>query len=279
MATSKKSTALKGPDAESTLAKQDFGEFAGVGMENVTQADISIAFIGILQKLSPQLDKTHEKYIKGAEEGQLFNTVTNKVIGDGSEVFIVPCCKQSVFVEWIPRDAGGGMVGIHALGSDFVTKVKANSTDQMKLRTEDKHHLVETHYVYCLLLDKADSVVSEIPIVIGFSSSKIKIYKKQLMTPIRTIKGEPPMFAFRFKVTTVDAKNAAGQPYMNFHIEPVNGEIYESVNLPGGEFEGLLVEGKALHKAVNGGTATAAHESNAEGGGGERQPGDDDEPF
>jgi len=256
------------------FATQDFGEFAGTGMENVTSNDVSIPFLGLIQSLSPQLQEDDAKYIDGAKAGMLFNTVTNELIGDGSTAFFVPCCKESKYVEWVPRDNGGGLVAMHETNSEFVRACKAAAKDQYKLSTDEGNDLLETHYVYGLLLAAADGKTAETPIVIGFSSSKIKVYKSQLMTRIRTIKGNPPMFAFRFKITVVAAKNKAGQPYHNFKIEPACEDMAGSANLPGTEFEGLLREGKLLVEAVHGGTAKADHDSVT------GQPkGDGDEPF
>lgn len=257
------------------LATQDFGEFAGKGMENVGTNDVLIPFLGIIQALSPQVEKGHAKFIEGAEVGDLFNTVTNEIIGNGKEVHIVACCKETQFVEWVPRDAGGGLVGMHEVNSEFVRACKEASDDQFKLKTDEGHDLVETHYVYGMLIEGPEGKTGEQPIVVSFSSSKIKVYKGQLMTRIRTIKGDPPMFAFRFKVSVVGDKNKKGQPFKNFKIDPACGDMAASANLPGTEFEGLLHEGKALLEAVHGGKAKADHtnqtnDAGAAGG---------DEPF
>lgn len=259
--------------AENALAAMDFGDHAGKGMENVTQADIAIPFLGIVQKLSPQLDAQHEKHIKGCVEGDLFNSVTNELLG--GKVHFVACCKDSQYVEWVPRDKGGGLVAMHSPASEFVRDVKSRATDQFKLKTDDGNDLVETHYVYGMLIEGPEGKTVQTPIVIGFSSSKIKVYRSQLMTPIRTVKGDPPMYAFRWAITTVPAKNKAGQPYHNFKIEPACNSVAESANLPGTDFENLLKEGMALVEAVHGGTAKADV-----AGQNEARPADnEDEPF
>ncbi len=52
---------------------------AGVGLENITTEDMQIPFIRIIQALSPQLQKDDPLYIKGAEQGDIFNTVTQEM--------------------------------------------------------------------------------------------------------------------------------------------------------------------------------------------------------
>jgi hypothetical protein len=266
-----KKDSLKAP-GDANLAKVDFGEYAGAGMENVGQNDVQIPFLTLLQQLSPQLSEGDPKFIEGAKVGQLINSVTNELIGD--EAYFVPCCKDSVYVEWIPRDAGGGLVAIHELNSELVRACKAAAEDQFKLKTDEGHDLVETHYVYGLLIDGPEGNTMLTPMVVGFSSTKIKIYRSQLMTRIRTMKGDPPMFAFRFKITSVPDKNKQGQPYRNFKIDPACGDMKSSLNLPGTDFENLLKEGMALVKAVRGGVAKAAVDSQDD-----TAQSDGDEPF
>ncbi|KKN53713.1 hypothetical protein LCGC14_0599680 [marine sediment metagenome] len=241
------------------LAQVDFGAFAGGGMENVGAGDVLMPFLGIVQALSPQVEKGHAKFIEGAEVGDLYNTVTNELYGDGKQVCFVACCKETQYVEWIKRDDGGGLVGFYEPGDPFVNDIIAKAKDKFKLETADGHDLVETHYVYGYLIDGPEGKSIEEPVVVSFSSSKIKVYKGQLMTRIRTIKNNPPMFGFRFTITTVADKNKKGQPYKNFKIDPACGDMATSANVPGGDYEGLLHAGLALVKSVHGGSAKADH--------------------
>ena len=53
-----------------------FEENAGAGLQNIGADQMQIPFIRILQALSPQLNKDKPEYIKGASQGDIFNTVT-----------------------------------------------------------------------------------------------------------------------------------------------------------------------------------------------------------
>ncbi len=252
------------------LAAADFGDFAGMGFENQTNQDIAIPFMGVLQAMSPQVNESEPSYISGAKAGDLFNTVTGELIPRPAT--FVPCYTEHVYVEWVPRDAGGGFVAVHGYNSEVVVKAKAGAEKFNDLKTPEGNQLVETFYVYGLLLDAPDAQSSSTPIVIAFTSTKIKVYKA-LMTKLRTIKGNPPLFAFRLAVATCDAKNKKNQPYKNFKITPVGATLFDSANLPGTPFAGLLEEGKALVEAIKGGLARAAVESQAPS----REPGEDGE--
>ena len=48
---------------------------AGKGLQNVKTEDMSIPRLAIVQSGSPQRKKKDDKYIEGAEEGHVFNTV------------------------------------------------------------------------------------------------------------------------------------------------------------------------------------------------------------
>lgn len=256
---------------ENSLATVDFGEYSGDGFENQTSDDMAIPFLGLLQDLSPQIKKKSDDYIDGAEPGMMFNTVTKELLPD--TVHFVPCVTQHCFVEWVPLAAGGGFVGQHDVNSAIVAQARANSSAINDLKTEGGNELIETFYIYGLLLDSADATEGTMPIVIAFTSSKIKVYKR-LMTTLRTIKGKPPLFAFRLAVKSKDETNKVNQQYSNFEIGYANGEMAKSVNAPGTAFEGLLQEGSALKEAVLGGAARAAFESSAE-----TQGGGEDVPF
>lgn len=256
------------------LAMPDFGAFAGMGFENQTSQDMAIAFLGVLQALSPQIQEADPSYIAGAKAGDLINTVTGEIIKRPAT--FVPCYTEHVYVEWVPRDAGGGFVAVHAYNSEVVVAAKAKAEKFNDLRTAEGNNLVETFYVYGMLLDSPDATTSSTPIVIAFTSTKIKVYKS-MMTKLRTVKGNPPLCAFRLAVSTIDAKNKKNQPYKNFKITPVGATLFEGANLPGTPNEGLLAEGKALVEAIKGGLARAAVESQAPS----REPGveDETEPF
>ena len=84
---------------------------AGRGLENITNDDITIPRLAIVQAGSPQRKKKDEKYIEGAEEGNIFNTVTNQLYSDS--ITVIPCGYRKSYVEWVPREKGGGLVAVH----------------------------------------------------------------------------------------------------------------------------------------------------------------------
>ena len=72
-------------------------EDSGAGLENFTTEDMQIPFIRIIQALSPQLNKQDPLYIKGAEQGDIFNTVSGEIYKADTGLTVVPCFLKRSF--------------------------------------------------------------------------------------------------------------------------------------------------------------------------------------
>ena len=273
MATNPKTPAKKGTTAVAPPTP-DWGGFEGEGFENQTGADIQIPFLGILQPLSPQVADDDRK-LPGAKPGKLFNTVTNEVYP--GDVFIIPCYTERLFVEWVPRNSGGGFVGTHMPDSDVVSAAREKAKKFNEL-THGENELKETFYMYCLVIDDPEATTEAEFVVIAFSSTGIGRYKK-LQTQMRTIKGSPPIFANRLKITTTKEKNDQGIWY-NWQFDPAIGDKVKDSLLPPPDKDGkvhpLLNAGRELRKLVIDGMARAAFETQKGGGGEGDVPLDED---
>jgi len=94
----------------STDIMDDILEFAGEGAAFGAD-EMQIPFVRALQALSPQLGKKKPEYIEGAEQGDMFNTVTGEVWKGDDGVTIIPCYQTTKYLEFTPRDQGGGFRG------------------------------------------------------------------------------------------------------------------------------------------------------------------------
>ena len=93
------------------VALSDFEEFGSLGFEETRTEDMAVPFLRILAQLSPQVNKREGAYVEGAEAGMIFNTVSNKVYDGEKGVQVIPCYYNRRFVEWAPREKGGGYFG------------------------------------------------------------------------------------------------------------------------------------------------------------------------
>lgn len=182
----------------------DFLADAGQGT-NFGGGDLAIPFLQILQKNSPQVDPDNAgKYIDGAKVGMILNTVTNEVYDGKEGVVVIPTGYAKMFVEWIPRDAGGGFVGQHGPGSDAVKNAKPNPNKANKLVIGD-HDLVETAYHYVLLITKAGGVQWA---VISMTSTQLRSSRRwNTLIAGMTLenngrKFKPASYAIRYRLRT-----------------------------------------------------------------------------
>lgn len=217
MAEAKKKTEVaKAKDAQNKqLAAADaFEEMDAVGFEEADADAYAIPFLAILQSNSPQCKRSEGEYIKGAEEGMLFNTVTRDIYNGDDGLEIVPVHYQRVFAHWVPRDEGGGFLGEMSVDDPRIQEAEREGS---RLVDKDGNYIVDTrkHYV---IVKKPDGEFE--PMLITMSSTQLK-KSRQIMTRLRNLKlrnssGKlftPPMFASFFKMVTVPESNKEGSWY------------------------------------------------------------------
>jgi hypothetical protein len=96
---------------------------AGQGFENADKDSFAIPFLRILQGLSPQCNKANPDFIRGAEQGMLFNTVTKECLaadGDTDGINMIVCHFDRKFTEWAPNR--GGFRGEHHPSSAILSQ-------------------------------------------------------------------------------------------------------------------------------------------------------------
>ena len=98
----------------------EFEQFAGLGMDQVRTEDMSIPFLRILAQLSPQVNKRDGAYVQGAEPGMIYNTVANEAYDGEEGILVVPCYYSRRYVEWKPREQGGGYVGSYGADDPII---------------------------------------------------------------------------------------------------------------------------------------------------------------
>lgn len=178
-----------------------FTQDAGSGFENVTSKDIAIPYYGILQALSPQV-KRGPAQIEGAKEGDIFNTVTMEVIPGETGIFLVPCAFEKMWVEWKPRDDGGGLVKQHK--TDEILKI-CKPNDKGRMATPDGNDIVDTAYHYVLRVWEDMRFERAI---ISMTSSQLKKSRRwlaqqmNLQVPVNGKMINPPPYSHMYRVTS-----------------------------------------------------------------------------
>ena len=229
---------------------------AGKGLQNISNDDVTIPRLAIVQTGSPKRKKKDEKYIDGAEEGMIFNTVTNELYKDSLEV--IPCGYRKTYVEWVPRENGGGLVAVHDM------KPEGTTTDPKTRKSMlGENQIVDTaeHFV----LVKTSEGFS--PAVLTMTSSNLGVSRKWntlLKMKRLNVKGqtvEAPSFLYKFKLSTVEAENDLGN-WHKYKIEEA-GQV---------DSRDIFKEGEKLADSVTTGKVKASEPVDAEVSNGEDAP-------
>ena len=171
------------------------------GNENVSNDDLQLPRIDVLQALSPQINKKKDEYIDGAEVGMLFNTLTGELYPDG--VNFTPISFVKRFLVWVDRkkDADGGLRGV------FDNVLEAE--DFMESADDSEKLDVVATAEHLILLDNGDEVI------ISMAKSKMKVSRK-FNSLVRLNGGD--RFSRKYHMTAVDDKGSQGE-YQNIKIQ------------------------------------------------------------
>lgn len=186
----------------------DYGNDFGSGFEEADSSSYAIPFLRLLQSLSAQAKKKDPAYIDGAEEGDFFNTVTEKLYK--GEVTVIPCHYAHKYNLWAP-DRGGFRGSMTP--SEYATVSKKTITDSkgvpQEIDIESGNIIQDTREHYLLIVNDDDSVE---PALLALSGSQLKKSKKwmTLMQGIRIGMNVAPMFSQKYLLTSVGESNDKG---------------------------------------------------------------------
>lgn len=199
------------------------------GNENVSNEDLQLPRIDVLQALSPQVQKKKDEYIEGAEVGMLFNTLTGELYPDG--VHITPVSFVKRFLVWVDRkkDSEGGLRSVH----DTAEEAEAFIEQQ---EDEDKLEMVPTAE-HLVLLDDGTEVI------LSMAKSKMKVSRK-FNSLVRLNGGD--RFGRRYLITSADDKSSQGE----FQNIAINNDGYPS--------EDVYMKAEALYEAIESGAKKQA---------------------
>lgn len=260
-------------DKSRAIATTDFAGDAEQYREQYSQQDLSIPFITIIQGMSPQIKRTHAKYIEGALPGMIFNTVTNRLIPGDVGLPLIPVMYERAFIEWTPRDDGGGFVAKYPVEQGEKALVQRNDSNKPIIVAgspigEPGNELVET--ASHIVLDLYEGGMA--PAIISMSSTQLKKsrdWNYNLSQRTADIGGKiikPARFFWTYKFTTV-GESKKDYSWDGWKITPI-GDVRD---LPNGD--AVYAAAKKLRDDLSAGAVTVDYskaERGGEGGTGER---------
>src|SRR5688572_24359459 len=96
------------------------------GSAHIERDDMLLPRLALAQKISHELESSHEKFMPELKEGQLFNTVTQRIYGNGPIEFVIVRADKPRWVEFHPRAAGGGIKDMDVPPNDPRTQFTRN---------------------------------------------------------------------------------------------------------------------------------------------------------
>lgn len=220
------------PDSALPAAMMDqFQKDAGKGLDTAKSDDFAIPFLKLIQGLSPERQKSDPKYIPGAEEGLIFNSVTMELF---SEVRVIPVYFEKMYNEWKPRNSGGGLVALN------------HDKDLAYKNLQPGNLIVDTANYYVLF---EDGTGEWRPAIISCTSTKLKISRawNSRMQMITVTGGggakfNPPTYSRWYTMKTQSMKNDKGTFYVPEFADGdwVTAPLYKAA----AEFREAIVAGK-----------------------------------
>jgi len=178
-------------------------------VDETSSDDIAMPRITLLQSGSKQVKKAEPEFIKGAEEGDFFNTLTKTVIEGDKGILFVPVKRRIIYLHWTDISAGGGL--IENFGEDPTEFLKIIPNEKGKRRTSVITEIVKTHETFGYLVDIKNNKFHEVLISLASTNEKKQRTFNALIRSLTDRTGKPlPEYAGVYKVVSTPEKNDQG---------------------------------------------------------------------
>lgn len=201
---------------------------AGFGTE-FQKEELAIPFVKILQAMSNEVKKSEGEYVEGAEEGDLYHTVTNKAY---KKLLFVPCRFQHLLNQWRTREAGGGFVAAFEAGDPAAPKTVKDEFRDVVVDNPETYIDNTLQYIGLVMDDDGNNLG---PAVVSFKSTGLKIARRFNAAisakKLRKSDGSEfraPIFSHMYELTTKSERNAKGSW---FSYEVGGGEFIKNPQL------------------------------------------------
>ena len=227
---------------------------SGAGLSNVGHEDLALPFLKILGQLSPEVNKMDGKYVKGAESGMIYNSVTKELFDGQKGIKIIPGHYKLEYVEWQDRGTGpSAPVKIHPASSDILSQTTRGADYKDRLPSGNYVEKTASHFV--LVAEDHPSTA-----LIAMKSTQLKVSRTwnsmQKSIKLKNADGElftPASFSHIYQLRTVQQSNDKGT-WFGWGIDKV-GPVTD---------EALYKQAKAFYNSVSKGDVNVKHGGNEE---------------
>jgi hypothetical protein len=183
-------------------ALPDYLSASTEGTEHIESKDMVLPRLALAQKMSHEVDPEHDAFIQGLQIGQLFDTVEKTIFGEGPIEFVIVRADRPRFVEFFPRDAGGGVKDLNVPVGDPRTQFTRNE------KGETVPPVATMFYDFIVLVLPSATVPELKMLGLSFKNTGIKA-AKQLNSLIK-LRGRA-LYAGKYELSTASAENKKGK--------------------------------------------------------------------
>lgn len=172
------------------------------GTTHIGRNDIKLPRLALAQALSPQVIEGNENYMPALKPGNFFNDISGEIYGRGPIQFAIVRGDVPKYIEFAPRDEGGGVVDMNVAAGDPRTQFTKDSSGKTVKPIATKI------YDYVLLMFLRDRKPPKVDMVtFSMASSALKMAQKlNAMIMAR----EAAIYAGVYELTTVQKTGAKG---------------------------------------------------------------------
>ena len=239
-------------------------EDAGKGTEGMTQDDLMIPRLSVLQQMSPQVNKRDGAYVQGAEAGMILDNVAAQAFDGEEGITVIPISYRRAHIEW--KADRGGLVADH--GPDSACLEGCSRGDRGEYLTAEGNEIVPTGEYFVFVVD-ADGNYS--PALLSMAKSQLKkarqwnsmINRLQIPHPSGEGTLNPAMFWNAYNLSTVPEENDQGSWFgwsVKQMFDAKSGGIIQ--NLPNGK--GIYLAAREFKAQVAAGEVKVSPESASE---------------
>lgn len=179
-------------DKPGMMQKPDFIPSVAKGTEHIKREDLQLPRLNLAQALSPEVQEVDPKWIRDLKPGDMFNSLTQAIYGRGPLQFIVLRGDAPRWIEFIPRNEGGGIRDMNVPAGDPRTK----------FREDGRHPEATKFYDFVIMLWPSKEVVA-----MSMKSTQLKVARTlNALIKLRNA----PIFSGLYALSSRQEKNAKG---------------------------------------------------------------------
>jgi hypothetical protein len=203
----------------------DFGADLNQFKDDFDKSALQIPFIRILDAKSKPCTPGEVGYSEDARPGMLYNTVTGDL---ARKIEVIPVFHYSTFIEWIPRNEGGGYVKDHGFDGGMALlptcqkrEIDGKATNKDML--PNGNDLVRTEVYFVLVVNEDGSLGQAMITMTSTQLKKSRNWNSRIRIKVTEVPGAGkiqggPMFLNSYRLSTTPEKNDFGN-WMGYVIE------------------------------------------------------------